>query len=248
MLPSRLDSMRDDHDLGPFITVTNDAMDLEIAFRNNANLHAPCHPLPRVQPSHSQSSTIPNPSVLKAATGSSLLPAPDPPRVNQSALYCNNCKKPRHIDLTCFKEGGGLAGQRDEYSNDKSCMHAMFAECLEDAFSVSDPLLDTPPLLSASPPPTIDDHVIVPIAAMCISSPAMTPDLLQDLYSLCDPKFPSFAFSGTVDFESSALLSLTTLFNVLLDSGCTHHIIKDRSLFSTYVPKPISVGTANCGC
>src|SRR6201996_621170 len=23
----------------------------------------------------------------------------------------NNCKKPGHIDLTCFKEGGGLAGR-----------------------------------------------------------------------------------------------------------------------------------------
>ena len=73
---------------------------------------------------------------------------------------------------------------------------------------VSDPIHDT--LHSpASPPPIVDDHIIVPIAAMCIPSSATNPDLLQDLYFLCDPKFPGFAFSGSVDFESSALLSIT---------------------------------------
>ena len=34
---------------------------------------------------------------------------------------------------------------------------------------------------------------------------------------------------------------------MLLDSGCTHHIIRDRSLFLNYVSKPISAGTANFG-
>ena len=149
----------------------------------------------------------------------------------------------------CFKEGGGLAGQCDEYSNDKSRMHAMFAECLESTFSVSDPIHDTniPPDLSASPPPVIDDNIIVPITAMCIPSTVTNPDLLQDLHSLHDTKFPSLAFSGSVDFTNTALLSLTTLFSTLLDSGCTHHIIQDHSLFSNYVSKPISVSTANCG-
>ena len=38
-----------------------------------------------------------------------------------------------------------------------------------------------------------------------------------------------------------------SLFNALLDSGCTHHIIRDQDLFYNYVEKEISVGTANCG-
>ena len=248
MLPSRLDSMRDDHGIGPFITVMNDAMDLEIAFCNNTGSHTSCPPPPRVQPSTSSQPLVP-PSISKAVGGSSSMVTPaDTAHVNRSTLYCNNCKWPGHIDLTCFKEGGGLAGRHDEYSSDKSHMHAMFAECLEDTFSVSNPIHDTTTILhsSVSPPPTIDDHIIVPITAMCIPSSATNPDL-QDLYFLCDHKFPSFTFSGSVDFESTALLSLTALFNALLDSGCTHHIVKDRSLFSNYVSKPISVGTANCG-
>lgn len=40
---------------------------------------------------------------------------------------------------------------------------------------------------------------------------------------------------------------MVAIFNALLDSGCTHHIIRDRTLFSNYVEKTISVGTANCG-
>lgn len=99
-----------------------------------------------------------------------------------------------------------------------------------------------------SPHPTFYDQVIVPIAAMCIPySTATNSDILQDLYIPCDFEFPALALSSSVDFENSAFLSLITLFNALLDSGCTHHIIKDRSLFSNYVSKDISVGTANCG-
>ena len=128
-------------------------------------------------------------------------------------------------------------------------MHAMFAECLEGAFLVLDPVHDTfiSPDPSASPPPIIDDQLIVPITAMCIPSSVTNPDILHNLYISSDPKFPQLAFSGSVDFQSSAFLSLTTLFNALLDSGCTHHIIQDRSLFLNYESKAISVGTANCG-
>ena len=40
---------------------------------------------------------------------------------------------------------------------------------------------------------------------------------------------------------------MATSYNALLDSGCTHHIVRDRSLFRTFVARSISVGTANCG-
>ena len=147
MLPARLDHMRDDFDLGMFITVTNNAMDLEITFHNNAGSHTACHPphipLPAPPP---VPSTLLKPSSISSSSASN--------HVHRSSLYCNNCKKPGHIDLTCFKEGGGMAGRCDEYLNDKSHMHAMFAECLEGAFSILDPIhnTSTPPDPTASPP------------------------------------------------------------------------------------------------
>ena len=106
MLPSHLDNMRDNYDLGPFITVTNDTMDLEIAFHTNAGLNVPCHP-PHVQASLSQTSA---PSPKTVGTSSSLVPPVEATHTNRSSLFCNNCKKPGHINLTCFKEGGSLAG------------------------------------------------------------------------------------------------------------------------------------------
>ena len=67
------------------------------------------------------------------------------------------------------------------------------------------------------------------------------------LYIRCDPKFFGPLAFTSVDFKSAALVSLVTLFNALLDSRCTHHIIWDHSLFRNYTMQSISVGTANCG-
>ena len=47
---------------------------------------------------------------------------------------------------------------------------------------------------------------------------------------------------------SSSLMLSARWVNTLLDSGCSHHLIKDRALFSTYdVSGATSVTTANCG-
>jgi hypothetical protein len=46
---------------------------------------------------------------------------------------------------------------------------------------------------------------------------------------------------------TQSLLSMVNSFNALLDSGCTHHVVRDRALFRDYVEELISVGTANCG-
>jgi hypothetical protein len=46
---------------------------------------------------------------------------------------------------------------------------------------------------------------------------------------------------------TESLLSMVNSFNALLDSGCTHHVVRDRTLFRDYVEELISVGTANCG-
>ena len=44
MLPARLDHMRDSFDLGTFIMLMNNAIDLEITFCNNTRSNSMCHP------------------------------------------------------------------------------------------------------------------------------------------------------------------------------------------------------------
>ena len=215
-------------------------MDLDIAFWNShGHRQAPHAPLSTI------SSTPAKPS---GVTPTSTVPVEAPPRINRSSFFCNNCKSTGHIDLTCFKEGGGMAGCREEYLNDKGRVHAMLAQCLEDAFLTLDTSPPpTPSSLPVSPITTLDDQTIVPVAAMRIPSLSANPDLLCNIYIPCDPKFPQLALSGSADFKSSAFVSLLSIYNSLLDSGCTHHIIWDQSLFSNYTSRAISVGTANCG-
>ena len=69
-------------------------------------------------------------------------------------------------------------------------------------------------------------------------------DYFFDLYCT---RVISTALSST-DTPSVCFLSITHLYNMILDSGCTNHIVKDRSLFWTYnTSLAVPVKTANCG-
>ena len=145
-----------------------------------------------------------------------------------------------------------MEGRREEYLSNKSRVHAMLAECLENALLSPDlPALPTdPPSLSNSPvlSSTLNDEIFVPpIAHLSVASFLPNEHVREDIYNRCESKLlPRLAFVS-FDFKSTALLSLTSLYNALLDSGCTHHIIHDRTLFRNYAAQPVSVGTVNCG-
>jgi len=144
-----------------------------------------------------------------------------------------------------------MEGRREEYFSNKSRIHAMFAECLENAFLLSEPPLPPDPYPSSDSPiisPALDSEPFLPpIANLSVASFMPNTDLREDVYDRSDFKlFPHMAMA-TVDFNSTALLSLLTTYNALLDSGCTHHIVRDRLLFRSYSAKVVSIGTANCG-
>ena len=142
-----------------------------------------------------------------------------------------------------------MEGHQEEYLSNKGHVHAMFVEYLENGLdlqdlAIQDSHLSPPQSPSSTPLPLLDgDVVIPPIADLCAPTFAPNTDLSFDLCIRHD--FP-FTFPA-VDFSTSALISLVSIFNALLNSGCTHHIIRDRNLFSNYVAKEISIRTANCG-
>ena len=146
-----------------------------------------------------------------------------------------------------------MEGRREEYLSNKGRVQAMLAECLDNALlSPDQPLsfeFSSPPSSPPfSEPPILDDEpVLPPIANLCVVPTAQNFDLRDDLYipSPIEFTFP-FAFAS-IDFKSVSLVSMVSLYNALLDSGCTHHIVRDRRLFRSYHEKPVSVGTANCG-
>ena len=256
-LPDRLASCPD-NDIGPFITITNEVMDLEVAFRTASSA-----------PSHSRA---PRPSSLASQLLAPPPPLPNPPpasvpppvpapsasaRAPKQGLSCTNCKDRGlrymgHTDGTCFQPGGGMEGRREEYMSNRGRFHAMFVECLDNSSSLFDPTtpLDQsslPPSPSPSLAPYDTEPVIPPFANLCVSSPSQNVDLRDDLYLSFPIKFPSSLALASIDFNCASMVSMVSTYNALLDSGCTHHIIRDRQLFRSFLGKTISVGTANCG-
>ena len=241
-----------DQDFGAFIALTETVLELDTIFRMSS--HAQNN-----HPSRPSATTSSNPSASTSTPTSSMPEVTSRP--SKLIPICTNCKArglrfTGHNDSTCFQPGGGMEGRRDEYLSNKGQVHAMFVEYLENALDLSDspsqqlPDTHTPPSLSPTLPIALDDEVIIPpITNLCVPTYAPNTDLTFDLYTRHDYPFIArlHVTYPTVDFTNSALVSLVSLFNALLDSGCTHHIIRDRDLFYNYTEKEISVGTANCG-
>ena len=242
-LPRRIAAIDDVHDYGAFITLTDSVLELDTIFRSSSRSLSPRPPRP------SPASSLPTPAVAPHSSVPAVLPSRTQKR------ECSNCKSRGlravgHTDETCFQPGGGMEGRRDEYLANKGRVHAMFAECLENALSASEEGVVPVDPVSISPPddPQLpdDDFFLPPIANLCVTSLPTNSDLRGTLYNWCDLKFPSpVAFTSTV--LRTALLSLGGVYNALLDSGCTHHIIRDRALFLSYSARSVSIGTANCG-
>ena len=246
-LPRRIAAIADDHDFAAFVDLTDTVLELDTIFRPstqsqvNRPPRAPPTSVPPAPPLPTLPPTVPEPSS----------------RTSKKELTCNNCKSrglraTGHTDGTCFQTGGGMEGRREEYLSNKGRIHAMLAECLENALMSPElpPLSPDSHSCSNSPilSPATDNEVIVPpIAHLSVASYMPNSDFREDAYTQCEFKLlPCFALA-TVDFTSAALLSLTNIYNALLDSGCTHHIVRDRTLFRNYTPQPVSIGTANCG-
>ena len=71
------------------------------------------------------------------------------------------------FDGTCFQPWGGMEGRHEEYMFNKARIHAMFAECLENTFSI--PEQDFPFDSSSSSSPTLlpasnSDLLLPPLA------------------------------------------------------------------------------------
>lgn len=244
-LPRRIAAIAGDYDFGAFVDLTESVLELDTIFRPNIQPQAPRPPRAPV------SSVTPVPPIPPVPT---TLPESSS---RTSKKECNNCKSRGlravgHTDGTCFQPGGGMEGRREEYLSNKGRIHAMLAECLENALlSPEPPPLPPDPHSSCDSPilsPALDNEVFVPPIAHLTVAPLMSNfDVREDVYTQYEFKLLPRLALATVDFNSAALLSLTSLYNALLDSGCTHHIVRDRTLFRNYIPQPVSIGTANCG-
>ena len=170
-LPRRIAAIDDINDYGAFLGMTEAVLELDTIFCPSGQPHAPC--LPRAPP---PSSSLP-PAPITTASPTAL---PDSSsRVSKKDQVCNNCKlrglhATGHIDATCFQPGGGMEGRREEYMNNKGRIHAMFADCLENTFSLPDPdipldsfSISSSLVLSSTPD---NEPLLPPLANLCVTS------------------------------------------------------------------------------
>ena len=241
-----------DQDFGAFLALTETVMELDTIFHTSSLIHNPR--TNRSLGTTQSSSVLPVSSNPPASTASDSVTKP-------AKQTCTNCKMrglcfTGHTDGTCFQPGGGMEGRREEYLSNKGLIHAMFVEYLEDALDLEDSVRQDH---HCSPPPSPSSHslpflngdvILPPVANLCVPTTfVLNTDLNFDLYTWRDfsSKKDFYFASPAVDLNNSAFVSLVSLFNALLDSGCTHHIIQNWNMFYNYVKKEISVGTANCG-
>jgi len=106
---------------------------------------------------------------------------------------------------------------------------------------------------SLSPPstPVVNEDSSTPFAALGTTDfvPSVTSIVNEDvLFDLYRNGVMPLAFSSIEDSSLFAFAAISNLYNTILDSGCTNHIIKDHSLFWTYhMFLAVPVKTANCG-
>jgi len=185
-------------------------------------------------------STTSNPPSV-AAVPSSALP-------HSRSLICMNCNASGHSIDYCWEPGGGDVGGRDRYLASRAKAH-ITTDLIPTPHDTATPTLSLSADYTLNTSPTPPSSIVPPVPV----SPAQS-DLFY-AYALCDQ--PMIAFISTVsmpyqDFIQSLDLVVFAIFqqhfNVILDSGCTTHIICDHHFFWTYhLEQATPVGTANCG-
>ena len=225
-----------DHDYGAFVTITETALELETVFKLATQTHRP----PRFQ--SSVSTTVPDSTNKPSVPSSTLDKSTKPSSAPGSSKLCTNCGLTGHLALTCFKPGGGMAGQHDEFKRNRSQVVAMIIASLDEAYDMVD--VDSPDIPPpTSPIPHDNSTIVFPV------SPILSPqndNVHRDWYAMRDSSEPN-AFSASSNVDHTVFLSLRDRFNTCLDSGCTDYIVQDRQLFQTYdMNGAVDIGTANC--
>ena len=266
-----IDNVRDD-DVGTFLGITNEVLDIDILYRPGSNIRPPAQNNQNATTRHNHHSSPPTvPPIAPSIKNTSAVPATST-KSTSSSLVCSNCNIRGHTGATCFQPGGGLEGQREQYLANRNRAKAFLAqieEVLDGNVAPSlteDTILDTVENIETPPPdPLVDTCNPVPtFSALSIStSPVVsTPDCNDDFFDLyssfefCSPivlsafetTLPSVQELSSPNILPSAFLTSTFPFNAVLDSGCTHYILRDRANFWTYdTTKASPVKTANCG-
>ena len=163
-----------------------------------------------------------------------------------STSTCDNCGG-LHPTSDCFQKGGAMEGRRDEVlaarRSARRSAHANLAlskpttaSKKKDSVSTSATTSNLVPPDKPSPTPKVD----APSLSLVAMSVAPVNEITFDSYAMPVHEF--------FDELTNAYMAFPPQLDTILDSGCTSHIFRDRSLFWNYrEDTSTSIRTANCG-
>jgi len=152
---------------------------------------------------------------------------------------CGNCGGV-HLTKNCFQAGGAMEGKRDEVLASRALRPSQAHVAVADVG-------DTGPGPDAdSNYFEVTDLTSINLVAMSITRPLSAESINYSSYAMSMISEPTKPHSALI--TPAYLISSKITQNSILDSACTQHIIRNRSLFWSYDPTGAkSVGTANCG-
>jgi len=224
-----------DTDFNAFVSLSQEVIDLDNTFRQSApscstdnrdrnNRGQPSCPKNTGQLQQPQQPRAPNPTQHSAA--SSTIQSRDQPLINANHSCDNGRPNGRHADNQ----------NRDQYNNNQALLATILSDPAQS--SPDSTALDSSPSLT----PSLD-----PLAFLSSSelTPIVNEDVQADFY---DPLGPMACVALSSELSNAlALISISTgpkaKLNTILDSGSTHHIFRDRSVFHSYDAQDVSVKT-----
>ena len=248
-------------DIEMFFKITDEVLDID-SLHKRTNVHSTSSQRPPLsRPTAPAPSTLPS---MPTSLSTSAVATTTASRPARSSLVCSNCHVIGHTVDRCFRSGGGLEGKRDEYLASVGRAQAHLAQLME-VIECNEVAADTvPPDIPVQPDP---DVIVESAPTPAFSALSLTPtvvsdavvneDLYFEAYSCLSLEFAGvFSAISTVDLSLGShpslvlpvALSAGFPYNSVLDSGCTHHIFRERDIFWTYDPSQATqVKTANCG-
>jgi len=203
-----------------------------------------CH-----QNANSSSTTTPASKDNFTTTHTSTTTSSSQSRTPRSTNFCTGCHHTGHMVVDCPDNGGGQTGGVTDRNN-KSTTRAYVADVDLDMGNDGGAIsLEYTPL---SLPTVAVEETSIPFAAFgtapFVPLTSTSPENNDVYFDLYRTGVISVALSSLADLSPICLSSILTRYNSILDSGCTNHIIRDRSLFWTYhMSLAVLVKTANCG-
>ena len=187
--------------------------------------------------SHNMNSTSSNttttPNLKDTSTPSNTMCTTHPTCPPRSSNFCTICRQTSHVTDDHRKPGGVKDPGITDWGKQPAPWAYMAELDLDGGTDGGAPSSDSSPTPAS---PVVAEDPSPPFAALgtTLHVPSTTTIVNEDyFFDLYHAGVISTALSST-DAPSLCFLSITHLYNMILDSGCTNHIVKDHSLFWTY--------------